>query len=407
MKVFVITGEPSGDALGAGLMRALSARLPTRCAFDGIGGPQMAAEGLVSRFPMEELSLCGLAEVVPHLPRLWRRLGQTVQAVCHGRPDVLITIDSPDFGLRVARQVRRRCPDLATVHYVAPTVWAWRPGRAARMARHVEHVLALFPFEPPLMHAAGMGCDFVGHPVAAAPPVPAADRVAMRAALGLSPEAPVVLVLPGSRRGEVMRLGPRFGATMARLQAARPDLRFLVPTVPQVAARVRAMAAGWPGKPLVLDAATQTTAQRRASFAVADAALAASGTVSLELAAAAVPMVIGYDMHPVSRLAARLLIRIDTVTLVNLVSQTRAVPEFLGRDCAPVPMADCLLRLLDDGPERAAQQAAMALTLARLGRGGPAPADRAARSVLDHLATRAAHPAAAAVARPECRAEGP
>lgn len=246
------------------------------------------------------------------------------------------------------------------------------------MAQVIDHVLAILPFEPPLMQAAGMSCDFVGHPVVSERLASAADASAFRAAHGIAADAPLVLCLPGSRRGEVARLGPRFDEALMRLRDRLPEMRVVLPTVPGVADMVDAMVRRWPTAPVVV----QGESDKRAAFAAADLALAASGTVSLELAANGVPMVIGYDMAPVSRALIGLLLKTDTVTLVNLVSETRAVPEFLGRHCQPGPMANALLRLLDDPEARAEQLAAMDLTMQRLGRGGEPPGLRAARSVI-------------------------
>ena len=377
MKAFLIAGEPSGDRLGAALiagLRELDPALEVR----GIGGEGMAAQGLESLFSMSELSLMGIWEILPKYRALKRRIAQTAQAVIKAAPDVLITIDSPDFGLRVARIVRAAAPGIRTVHYVAPSVWAWRPGRARKMAQVIDHVLAILPFEPPLMQAAGMSCDFVGHPVVSERLASAAEASAFRAAHGIAADAPLVLCLPGSRRGEVARLGPRFDEALMRLRDRLPEMRVVLPTVPGVADMVDAMVRRWPTAPVVV----QGESDKRAAFAAADLALAASGTVSLELAANGVPMVIGYDMAPVSRALIGLLLKTDTVTLVNLVSETRAVPEFLGRHCQPGPMANALLRLLDDPEARAEQLAAMDLTMQRLGRGGEPPGLRAARSVI-------------------------
>lgn len=377
MRAFLIAGEPSGDRLGAALiagLRELDPALEVR----GIGGEGMAVQGLESLFPMSELSLMGIWEILPKYRALKRRIAQTAQAVIDAAPDVLVTIDSPDFGLRVARIVRAAAPRIRTVHYVAPSVWAWRSGRAAKMAQVIDHVLAILPFEPPLMQAAGMTCDFVGHPVVAEPLATPAEAAAFRVRHGIAGDAPLVLCLPGSRRGEVERLGPRFDEALMRLRDRVPEMRVVLPTVPGVADMVRGMARRWPTAPVVV----QGEADKRAAFAAADLALAASGTVSLELAANGVPMVIGYDMAPVSRALIGMLLKTDTVTLVNLVSETRTVPEFLGRRCQPGPMANALLRLLDDADARAEQMAAMDLTMQRLGRGGEPPGLRAARSVI-------------------------
>ena len=383
MKVFILAGEPSGDRLGGALMAGLKQLCP-EVTFDGIGGPQMAAQGLKSRFDMAELSVMGLAEILPKYRALMARINETADAVVETAPDVLITIDSPDFSLRVARKVKERS-DIRTVHYVAPTVWAWRPGRAEKMARWVDHVLALFPFEPPYMEAAGMACDFVGHPVVAEPQASETEAAAFRAEHHLS-DAPLLLVLPGSRRGEVTRLAPVFQQVVARLAEAEPALRVVVPAAAPVAALVKQATRNWAGSPVVLDprevdpiAFAETKA---AAFRAADVALAASGTVSLELAAAGTPMVIAYDMSWISRQIISRMLRVDTVTLVNLVSDTRVVPEFIGANCRPGPIAEGVLKVLR-APE--AQKEAMALTMERLGKGGEAPGVRAARAVLARL----------------------
>ena len=380
MKVFLIAGEPSGDALGAALMAGLN-ELQPGIGFDGVGGPLMEAQGLVSRFPMQELTLMGLAEVLPRYCHLKRRIEELAQAVGAIRPDALVTIDSPDFCLRVARRTRALWPGLRTIHYVAPSVWAWRPGRAAKMAPYIDHVLALLPFEPPYMQAAGMTCDFVGHPIATMPVAGADEGVAFRAAHGIAPDAPLVLCLPGSRRGEIAQLAGRFGQTLGLVADRVPGLRVVLPTLDSIRDEIATRTADWPVRPLILT----DRDEKSVAFAAADAALAASGTVSLELAANGVPMVIGYDMAPLSRWIIRRMVRTDTVTLVNLVSETRAVPEFIAADCRPEPMAAALTEILTDGPARRAQMQAMALTMQRLGRGGEPPGLRAARSVLQAI----------------------
>ena len=382
MKVFLIAGEASGDKLGAALMRGLKDL--TTPVFSGVGGPLMQAEGIESLFPMDELSIMGLAEVLPKYFHLKRRIAQTAQAVLEAQPDVLITIDSPDFCLRVAKLVKAQSR-IRTVHYVAPSVWAWRPGRAAKMARVIDHVLALLPFEPPYMQAAGMECDFVGHPVVAEPLATEAQAQDFRTRHGIG-AAPLLLALPGSRRGEVTRLAPRFGAALTQLMQNQPDLRIVVPTTPNVTALVRDLTATWPGAPLILDphqmSSTAYHAEKRAAFRAADLALAASGTVSLELAATSTPMVIAYDMNPLSRFLIGRMLRIDTVTLVNLVSDTRAVPECLGQNCTASNIASALQEVMR-APDT--QRAAMRLTMERLGAGGLPPGLRAAQAVLERL----------------------
>ncbi|TCP40949.1 lipid-A-disaccharide synthase [Rhodovulum marinum] len=386
MRFFLIAGEPSGDALGAALMAGLK-QLSPGVTFHGVGGPLMQGKGLASLFPMDELSVMGIAEVLPRYRALMRRIGQCADEVVRLSPDALITIDSPDFNLRVARRVKARSR-IHTVHYVAPTVWAWRPRRAARMAEVIDQVLALFPFEPPYMQAEGMRCDFVGHPVVAQPRATPDQVAAFRATHGIPADARLLLVLPGSRQGEVSRLAPIFGEALRPVLARHPSMRVILPAAAPVADAVASLAANWPGRPVILDprGRSEPATEKRAAFAAADLALAASGTVSLELAAAATPMVIAYDMNWLSRRIIGRMLRLDTVTLVNIVSDTRAVPEYLGEDCKPAPIAAALLRLLDDPAARAAQAEAARLTMARLGQGGTPPGLRAARAVLDGLA---------------------
>ncbi|MES2434529.1 MAG: lipid-A-disaccharide synthase [Pseudomonadota bacterium] len=374
LKLFLIAGEPSGDRLGAALMAGLKTLHPG-VSFQGIGGPMMQAEGLNSLFPMEELSIMGLAEVLPKYFHLKRRIRETAEAALKAAPAALITIDSPDFCLRVAKIVKAAHPDLRTIHYVAPSVWAWRPGRAAKMAKVIDHVMALLPFEPPLMTAAGMACDFVGHPVVSEP-LATPEETAQ-----LTGPSPLILTLPGSRKGEVSRLAPIIGETLALIKAQHPNARIVLPTVRGVADLVRSLTATWPIQPQIIT----DPSLKRAAFAAADVAIAASGTVSLELAANSCPMVIAYDMHPITLWLMRRAALIDTVTLVNLVSETRTVPEFIGENCKPDLIASALLALLEN-PH--AQDEAMLLTMQRLGQGGESPGLRAAKSVLAALAQK-------------------
>lgn len=371
LRLYLIAGEPSGDRLGAALMAGLKALSPG-VEFHGIGGPLMQAEGMVSLFPMEELSIMGLVEVLPKYRALKRRIAEAAADVLAAQPATLITIDSPDFCLRVAALVKQSRPDLRTIHYVAPSVWAWRPGRATKMARHIDHVLALLPFEPPYMQAAGMTCDFVGHPVVSEPLASPEERAL------LAGEGPLLLALPGSRKGEVSRLCPVFGATIARLRARHPALRVALPTVRGVEPLVRDLTRDWAVAPQIITDA----GLKRAAFATADVALAASGTVSLELAANACPMVIAYDMNRLTLWLMRRAAQVDTVTLVNLVSETRMVPEFIGARCRPDLIAPALEALLADP---SGQTPAMQVTMQRLGQGGDPPGLRAARSVLAAL----------------------
>ncbi|WP_164658741.1 lipid-A-disaccharide synthase [Tropicibacter sp. Alg240-R139] len=385
MRVFILAGEPSGDRLGGALMAGLRLLRPD-VQFDGIGGPLMVAQGLSSQFPMQELSVMGLTEVLPKYFHLKRRITETAQAIVDLHPDVVITIDSPDFSLRVAKLVKE-ASDIRTVHYVAPSVWAWRPKRADKMAKVIDHVLALLPFEPPYMERAGMECDFVGHPVVGEPKASEAEIAQLRAKHGLG-DAPVLLALPGSRRSEVERLADVFGAALQDFLSKHPNMRIVIPTAPHVAELVRQKTAQWPGQPVVLasdkqDAETAAI-HKRAAFATAELALAASGTVSLELAAAQTPMVIAYKFSWLTYKIMESMALIDTVTLVNLVSETRVIPECLGPACLPVNIAQALSNVRAN-PQ--AQTEAMHVTMQRLGQGGEAPGLRAARAVLSRLPT--------------------
>jgi len=383
LKVFILAGEPSGDRLGGALMAGLK-QLSDGISFNGVGGPMMTTQGLVSQFPMDELSIMGIAEVLPKYLHLKRRIREVADAVIATKPDVLITIDAPDFSLRVAKLVKKSS-SIRTVHYVAPSVWAWRPGRAKKMARVIDHVLALLPFEPKFMQVAGMDCDFVGHPVVAEPQATSNEISRFRADLGLD-DAPFVLALPGSRGSEVTRLAPVFGEALAEFQQNHPQMRVVVPAAASVAALVRENLETWPGEALVLDPydfePAVAQAHKRAAFAAADLALAASGTVSLELAAANTPMVIAYRFQWLTWQIMKRLALINTVTLVNLVTCSRLVPECLGPDCTVEKIAAALTQVAAD-PQ--AQQQAMALTMTQLGQGGESPGLRAARAVLDRL----------------------
>ncbi|WP_282129767.1 lipid-A-disaccharide synthase [Roseobacter litoralis] len=383
-RAFIIAGEPSGDKLGGALMGGLKILSPG-VAFDGVGGPLMQAEGLESRFPMDELSVMGIAEILPKYRALKARIRETAQAVIESRPDVLITIDSPDFSFRVAKLVKKSS-SIRTVHYVAPTVWAWRPGRAAKISKYVDHLLALFPFEPPHFTPHGMTCDFVGHPVVAEPIATQPEADAFRAEYGIG-SAPLLMVLPGSRQGEVGRLAGIFGDAVSPVLAQHPDLRVVVPAAGPVLRQVKDAVSRWPVKALVLDPSEKTpeaaASVKRAAFRAADIALAASGTVSLELAASRTPMVVAYRMHWLSYRLIRAMALVDTVTLVNLVSDTRVVPEFLGPECESGAIGQALNDVLQN-PR--AQLDAMRITMERLGQGGEAPGLRAARAILDRTA---------------------
>ena len=372
--VFLVAGEPSGDAIGARLMTALRSRTGDRVRFAGIGGDRMAAEGLESLFPQSDLTVMGIAEVLPRIPRLLRRLRETVVAIRGCAPDVVVTIDAPGFSYRIARRLAHR--PFPLIHYVAPTVWAWRPGRAAKLARLVDHLLAILPFEPPWFERVGLPCTFVGHPVVEEQDG-TADGPGFRDRNGIGPEAPLLCVLPGSRSSEVRRLLPPFGTVVAELAARHPDLRVVVPTVSSVAEVVRTAAGTWPAKPIVVGQADKGDA-----LAASSAALAASGTVSLELALAAVPHVIAYRVNPLSAAIVRRLIKVRYASLVNLLADAPIVPEYLQDNCTVDRLVPAVERLLTDPVAAATQRRDAGRSVAKLGFDGSPPSHRAAAAIL-------------------------
>ncbi|HJN03516.1 MAG TPA: lipid-A-disaccharide synthase [Alphaproteobacteria bacterium] len=377
-RFMLVAGEPSGDALGAGLMAALKDSAPGAIEFSGVGGPLMAAEGLQSLFPMQDITVMGLAEVLPRLRLIMGHLRRTTDFAARTRPDVVVTIDSPGFNFRLARRLHPK--GLRLVHYVAPTVWAWKPGRARRIAPLFEHLLALLPFEPPYFEVEGLACTFVGHPVAGIAAEPGAGA-AFRARHGIGAEVPVVCVLPGSRHSEVSRLLPVFGDAVRELCRGRPPLRVVVPAVEAMAAEINRAAERWPGTPVVVTG----DAEKLPAFAASDAAIAASGTVALELAVAQVPTVIAYRLHPLTWWLARRLVRVRYVNLVNLILDRPEIPELLQDACTAPNLARETARLLDDEAARKQQVAAAAEAVSALAPGGESPSVRAARILWDLL----------------------
>lgn len=385
--VFLIAGEPSGDMLGARLMAALKERTGGRVQFSGIGGQGMAGEGLISIFPMAELSVMGLVEVVPRIPKLLRRIDETVAAILESRPDAVVTIDAPSFCLRVASRLKKAArggPRIPVVHYVAPQVWAWRSGRARSLAGLVDHLLTLLPFEPPYFEKYGLRCTYVGHP-ALEGGAGQGNGTSFRTRQGIAPDDQVLCLLLGSRHGEVTRLLPIYKETVERLIPAVPKLRIVVPAAYSVAAHIKTTAGAWPFPVIVAE-----NDERFDAMAASDVALAASGTVTLELAMAGVPMVVAYAMNPITAWLARRLVKVQYANLINLVLGRGAIPELLLEDCYPEALAGALLRLFRDEAARQAQRVAMAEALAKLGAGGPRPSLQAAKAVLGVIGAREA-----------------
>jgi lipid-A-disaccharide synthase len=381
--IYVVAGEPSGDFVGAHLMQALRDTAAGRVRFAGVGGEQMAGQGLQSLFSLADIAHMGLIEVLPRAPLILRRIRETAADIERQRPAALVTIDAWGFTGRVVKRVKAAGSPTPRIHYVAPMVWAWRPGRADAVARLVDHLLCLLPNEPAYFQAVGLAATHVGHPVIESG-AERGDGPGFRRRHGIDPSAPLLCLLPGSRAGEVSRLLPVFGETIRRLAVRHPGLRVVIPTVEIVAAQVGRAAAG-------LDAVVvRGQAEKYDAFAAADVALAASGTVAVELALAGVPAVITYRVAPLTAAIARRLLKIRYVSLVNLVLDRPAVPELLQEHCRPERLVEAVSTLLTDPGARETQRAAGREALARLGYGEPPPSARAARIILDLVARRAA-----------------
>ena len=374
--VYLIAGEPSGDRLGARLMAALKAQAGGDITFRGIGGAHMGTEGLESRFPIAELSVMGLAEVLPRLAGLLRRIRETCADIRGARPDVLVTIDAPDFGLRVAKRLAGQ--GIPLVHYVAPSVWAWKPGRAKKMAAYLDHVMTLLPFEPPFFTRHGLAATFTGHPVLEGG-AGAGDGKGFRARHQIAADAALLCLLPGSRSGEVRRLMPIFKEVMARLRPDHPGLVSVMPAVDHVAGYLRSEIAHWPAPPLIVTG----EADKFDAFAASGAALAASGTVGLELAAAGVPHVVAYRFNWLTNKLAHVLVKGDYVHLVNVALGEEAVPEFILENCRADPIAAAVAGLLDDAEARACQTERFQAAMQSLSPADASPAAAAARVVLE------------------------
>jgi lipid-A-disaccharide synthase len=377
LTLMLVCGEPSGDALGAQLMAGLKQLAGDRVRFTGVGGLAMAREGLQSLYPLDDTAVMGLREVVPAIPAILRRVKQAVEFAVRTRPDAVVVIDSPDFTHRVARAIKKRDAAIRTVDYVAPQVWASRAYRAKAMAHYFDLVLALFPFEVPFFEKYGLKAAFVGHPV-----IERATKIkggeALRTRLGIAVDAPLLALLPGSRTSEIRFILPEFRAAMDILSRKVPGLVTVLPTVPHVAAKVRAATAGWP-TPLHI---VEGEADKYAAFDAANVALAASGTVTAELALSHTPMVVGYKVGGLTFFLSKFLMTVTHITLINIILGREAVPEFLQSRCTPENLAGAVARLFSDAGACAAQVDAMKEFGRLLGEGDEAPSLRAARTLL-------------------------
>lgn len=385
--VFLVAGEHSGDALGAKLMAALSAAHGNvrHVRFDGVGGPLMEAQGLQSLFPMHEVAVMGIGAIVRNLPRLMKRVYQTVDAAIVAKPDVVVIIDSPEFTHPIAKRIRKRDATIPIIDYVSPSVWAWRPGRAKRMRAYVDHVLALLPFEPDAHRVlGGPPCSYVGHPLVERMPwISALDPAPLAARLGLDPDKPVLVVLPGSRSSEVKRLMQPFGAALAQLTQTIGPYELLLPVVESVRGHIEAGLSTWTQQPHLVAGEED----KFRAFKLARAALAASGTVTLELALAGTPMIVAYKVDPIMMPILRRLITAETAVLVNHILGERAIPELLQEYCTPTNIASALVPVMLDTTSRARQLDAVARVPAAMQLPSGTPSEAAARIVLQYAAS--------------------
>ena len=376
----LVCGEPSGDLLGGQLMAGLKAIAGADVMFTGVGGTAMQAQGLTSLYPLDATSVMGLREVVPKIPAILRRVKEACDFALSTRPDAVVLIDSPDFTHRIAQQLKRRDPSIRTINYVAPQVWASRAYRARKMAGYFDLVLALLPFEAPFFEKYGLHSVFVGHPV-----IERAAKIKggaeLRARFGIAPDAPLLAVLPGSRTNEIRFILPIFREAVAKIASRVPALVTVLPTIPHVSAKVHAATRDWPA-PLHI---VEDEADKFAAFDAADAALAASGTVTTELALARKPMVVGYKAGWLTYVLALPLMNVKYITLVNILLGREAVPEFLQTRCTPDNIADATTKLLTDREAAGHELHDLDEATALLGRGGEAPSLRAARAILDFV----------------------
>jgi lipid-A-disaccharide synthase len=378
LTIMLVCGEPSGDQLGAQLMAGLRALGGDALRLIGVGGPAMQAQGLQSLFPLDATAVMGLREVVPRIPAILARVRQASDYAIAERPDAVVCIDSPDFTHRIARRIKRLAPSIRTVNYVAPQVWASRQYRARKMSHYFDLVLALLPFEAVFFEEHGLHAKFVGHPVIERAALMTGGD-ALRSRLGIAKESPLLAVLPGSRTSEVRFLLPVFKEAVTRIAHEIPDLVCVLPTVAHVAARIHEDAKTWP-VPVYLLAGD---ADKFAGFDAADVALAASGTVTTELALARTPMVVAYKVGWLTATLMRPFINVTYATLVNILLGREAVPEFIQERCKPEAIAAAVVNLLRDEAARERQVYDLQNATAALGLGDEAPSLRAAQVLLD------------------------
>lgn len=386
--IYIIAGEPSGDLLGARLMAALKRHTSGQVRFCGIGGERMMAEGLHSLFPYHELSLMGFVEILPHIRRLTRRISQTVTHISEQKPDCVITIDSPGFCFRVVEKLRSHhtSPLPKLIHYVAPTVWAYKPKRAEKVKKLYDFLLLLLPFEPPYFEAVQLPNRFIGHPIVREWHEKPGDGRAFREQHGILPNAPILTLLPGSRRSELKRHLPIFLETAERLCQRHPQLTTVLVTTNYLADEIKEALSHYPGHIVLVS----DPAQKRDIFAASTVALAKSGTVTLELSLANVPIVVTYKISPVSAWMMKRMIQVPYVNLLNLISEKEIIPELLQERCNVNELTAALEELLASSAKRDDQRLAAQTALSQLDNvsDDETPSDKAALSILEQLAGR-------------------
>jgi lipid-A-disaccharide synthase len=374
--IYVIAGEPSGDFLGGRLMAALIIEKDNQLKFRGVGGQDMTSQGLISLFPMSDLSVMGIMEVVPKIPKLLGRISEVVKDIIDKKPDVVITIDAPDFCFRVAKRLKgKRIP---VIHYVAPTVWAWRQGRAAKIAKFLDHIFCLFPFEPPYFEREGLSATFIGHSIIETAAT-SANGNKFRTAYGISPYTPVLAILPGSRIGEVNRHLPVFKETIIKLQTTIPNIELISITTNHIAEAVKAELNSWPIKSIIIE----TNSKKYDAMAAANVALAASGTVTLELAVVGTPSIVIYQVNALTAFIAKFLVSTKYVSLINILLDQEITPEMLIDNCKAKVLVPEILNLLQSSKAQEKQKSAFKTAIKMLSPlDAQSPSQKAAQTII-------------------------
>jgi lipid-A-disaccharide synthase len=375
--IMLVVGEPSGDLLGAQIMLALQSLTDNHVRITGLGGDEMTKLGLASLFSLEATAVMGLQEVIPKIPVILRRIREVADYAAKEKPDAVVLIDAPDFTHRVAKRLKKIAPDIPVIKYVAPQVWATRPWRAKKLGRIIDHQLALLPFEPTFFEGYGLPTTFVGHP--AVERIDQGNAEDFKARHGISEDVTTLAVLIGSRNTEIKYMAETFRETVAMLTKEVEGLHCVLPTVPHVAHKVRALAETWPTPVTVVEGPEE----KAGAFAACEVALATSGTVSTELAIANVPTVIAYKLGTLTAYIVLKILNTEYVTLINIIQDKAVMPEFIQHEATPENLSRAVAKLLLSEDERHKQHAEMTLALKEMGMGDEAPSVRAAKAILD------------------------